>query len=94
MLLCSATVCCSGPRGHGNVLQCVAVCCSVLQCVAVYLGDVTPDLMSHTLQCAAVFRSVLLCVAMCCSVRRGRDIKPLPPAPMRPLPLPLDAGTP
>jgi len=46
-----------------SVLQCVAVCCSVLQCVAVecmYLLSV--------LQCVAVCCSVLQCVAVCCSV--------------------------
>jgi len=48
------------------VLQCVAVCCSVLQCVDchnfhhVFTG--VPDL------CVAVCCSVLQCVAVCCSV--------------------------
>ena len=45
-----------------GVLQCVAVCCSVLQClqcVAVCYG---------VSLCVAVRCSVLLCVAVCCSV--------------------------
>jgi len=39
------------------VVQCVALFCSVLQCVAVC-----------RMQCAALFCSVLQCVAVCCSV--------------------------
>jgi len=54
------------------VLQCVAVCCSVLQCVAVsILGDVTqfiragthPQLCSVS-QCGAVWCSVAQFVAL------------------------------
>ena len=41
-----------------SVLQCVAVCCSVLQCVAV---------CSSVMQCVAVCCSVMQCVAVCCS---------------------------
>ena len=41
-----------------NLLQCVAVRCSVLQCVAVCCS---------ALQCVAVRCSVLQCVAVCCS---------------------------
>jgi len=44
------------------LLQCVAVCCSVLQCVAVWFEV---DLM-----CCS---SVLQCVAVCCSVVCGRS---------------------
>jgi len=39
------------------VLQCAAVCCSVLHCVA---------LCCSVLQCVAVCCSVLQCVAVCC----------------------------
>jgi len=53
------------------VLQCVAVCCSVLQCVAAVrcsvLQCVAPD-TSHVLQCVAVCCSVLQCGVVCCSV--------------------------
>ena len=41
------------------MLQCVAVCCSVLRCAAV---------CRSVLQCVAVCCSVLQCVAACCSV--------------------------
>jgi len=42
-----------------NALQCAAMRCSVLQCVAV---------CCNALQCAAMRCSVLQCVAVCCSV--------------------------
>ena len=47
----------------GSVLQRVAVCCSVLQCV------VTTHIIINDLneQCAAVSCSELQCVAVCCS---------------------------
>ena len=58
------------------MLQCVAVCCSVLQCVAkvmtcmeffhVYIRAVC----CSVLQCVAVCCSVLKCVAVCC---KGND---------------------
>ena len=41
-------------------LQCVAMCCSVLQCAAAVCCSV--------LQCVAVCCNVLQCAAMCCSV--------------------------
>jgi len=47
------------------VLQCGAVCCSVLQ------YDLAPNLSivcCSVLQCVAVCCSVLQCVAVCCSV--------------------------
>jgi len=47
---------------------CVAVCCSVLQCVAVsHSCDVFEDI-SYMHECVAVRCSVLQCVAVCCSV--------------------------
>ena len=50
-------------KGEGtSVLQCVAVCCSVLQCVVVPVGG-----NSHVAW-VAVFCSVLQCVAVCCRV--------------------------
>ena len=45
------------------MLQCDAVCCSVLQCVAVVVK------MQHSRSCSVVVCcSVLQCVAVCCSV--------------------------
>jgi len=56
-------------------LQCVAVCCSVLQYVVkiVCVRDAPPaPLFSHryvhVLQCVSACCSVIQCVAMCCSV--------------------------
>jgi len=42
-------------------LQCVAVCCSVLHCVAVF-GDEGEEVLEAAQVC------VLLCVAVCCSM--------------------------
>jgi len=58
------------------VLQCVAVCCSVLQCVgaqkrAIVWRENMPSFFGvccSVLQCVAVCCSVLQCVAVCCSV--------------------------
>jgi len=55
--------------GVVNVMQCVAVCCSVLQCVAVWYrvlryGAVWCGLV----QCVAVWRSVLRSGAVWCGV--------------------------
>jgi len=62
------------------VLQCVAVCCSVLQCVAVYqersctlvlqarIIAIYVAVCCSVLQCVAVCCSVLQCVAVCSSV--------------------------
>jgi len=53
------------------VLQCVAVCCSVLQRVArrLYVSKTHMSLQgAGVLQCVAVCCSVLQCVAACCSV--------------------------
>ena len=51
-----------------SVSQCVAVCCSVLQCVA---ADENEELWVRVrcsvLQCIAVCCGVLQCVAVCCS---------------------------
>ena len=50
-------------------MQCVAVCCSVLQCVAVASVDVFDcEVQCSVSQCAAVCCSVLQCVAVCFSV--------------------------
>jgi len=56
------------------VLQCVAVCCSVLQCVATSEFIETRDAcvlameyVAGVLQCVAVCCSVLQCVVVCCS---------------------------
>ena len=59
------------------MLQCVAVCCSVLQCVSgcVFEHDRNMDtgawcvaVLCSMLQCVVVCCSVLQCVAVCCSV--------------------------
>jgi len=50
------------------VLQCVAVCCSVLQCVVHIHSLYTRVREPRVLQCVAVCWSVLQCVAVCCSV--------------------------
>jgi len=61
------------------VLQCVAACCSVLQCVAAayhmnkshHAGASRCRVFAFccsVLQCVAVCCSVLQCVAVCCSV--------------------------
>jgi len=58
------------------VLQCVAVCCSVLQCAdSVFVSLAFSVSLVHqrvavccsVLQCVAVCCSVLQCVAVCCS---------------------------
>jgi len=67
-----------------GVLQCVAVCCSVLQCgaseaaranasdvlqrIVVFCSVVYPQMLLTLLQCAAVCCSVLQCNVVCCSV--------------------------
>jgi len=70
------------------VLQCVAVCCSVLQCIAAFDVCSAPqvlDLLTHyldrhvcwsVLQCVAVCRSVLQCVAALdlCSAPQVLDV--------------------
>jgi len=56
------------------VLQCVAVCCSALQCIALHqigVGERFGSLIhiqgSFRMQCVAVCCSVLQCVAVRCS---------------------------
>jgi len=55
---------------HCSVLQCVAVCCSVLPCVWSILVPEgrEPAMCCSVLQCVAVCCSVLQCVAVCCSM--------------------------
>jgi len=49
-------------------LQCVAVCCSVLQCVAeTHIPELTAQHQSKRPKCVAACCSVLQCVAVCCS---------------------------
>jgi len=52
--------------------QCVAVCCSALQCVAVYSSDDQRKNVNRVVftrgGCTAVCCSALQCVAVCCSV--------------------------
>jgi len=48
--------------GQSGMLECVAVCCSVLQSVVVCA------VCCSVLQCAAMCCSVLQCVAVCCSI--------------------------
>jgi len=54
-----------GLINNPHLLQCVAACCSVLQCCS-ELQCVA--MCCSVLQCAAVCCSVLQCVAVCCSV--------------------------
>ena len=50
-------------------LQCIAVCCFVLQCIAVYCSVLQCiAVCCFVLQCIAVYCSVLQCIAVCCSV--------------------------
>jgi len=49
-------------------VQCVAVCCSVLQCGAVVGRRSALFLSFSVLQCVAAWCSVLQCVAVCCSM--------------------------
>jgi len=50
------------------VLQCVAVCCSVLQCVHIRLDDVRRQTKTvRKVLCVALRCSMLQCVAVCCS---------------------------
>ena len=53
--------------GHDDVLQCVAVCCSVLHCIVECFVECTAG-HDGVLQCVAVCCGVLHCVAVCCSV--------------------------
>ena len=48
------------------MLQCVAICCNVLQCFAVR-HRYEAQVCCNALQCNAVCCSLLQCVAMCCS---------------------------
>ena len=50
------------------MLKHVAVCCSVLQCVAVSHVAAIRHGSKACLQCVAVCCSVMQCVAVCCSV--------------------------
>ena len=43
------------------VLQCVAVCCSVLQCVS-------QPVVQCVAVCCSLMQCVAVCVALCCSV--------------------------
>jgi len=52
-------VCIDSPTAGVCVLQCVAVCCSVLQCV---------DIISR---CHSLYLNVLQCVVLSCSVLQG-----------------------
>jgi len=54
------------PRVH-DVLFCVVVCCSVLQCVAVCCNAMQMTRVHDNLLGVVVFCSVVQCVAVCCS---------------------------
>jgi len=78
VVLCVAfcsTVCCSGSKHQTACLEIAAsplalVCCSVLQCVAVYCIVSSPlaSMCCSVLQSVAVCCRVLQCVAVCCKV--------------------------
>jgi len=60
-----------------SVLQCVAVYCSVLQCVAVCCSVLQRvAACCNVLQCVALCCSVLQCVAVCCSVWSLHERRP------------------
>jgi len=67
------TVCCAMLWGVGSVVQCVAVCCCVLQCVAVCCSVCCAILwgVGSVVQCVAVCCSVLQCVAVCVALCCG-----------------------
>ena len=50
---------------------CVAVCCSVLQCVAVCFNVSSSAVKERCRVCVAVCRSVLQCVAVWCILLQG-----------------------
>ena len=52
---------------EARVLRCVAVCCSVLQCVAGWSVDRIT--YKWVLQCVAMCCSVSQCIAVCCSLK-------------------------
>ena len=52
---------------YRDVLQCVVVCCSLLQCVATH--DQGYFQCQYLLQCVALCRTMLQCFAVCCSVK-------------------------
>jgi len=52
-----------------KLLQCVAVCCGVMQCVVVQMNvNLHNSVCCSVLQCVAVCCSVWQCAAVCCSV--------------------------
>jgi len=58
----------------------VAVCCSVLQCVATLQHIATQVLSTHThkaLRCVAMCCSVLQCVAVCCNTATHCNTSPV-----------------
>jgi len=55
---------CENSVAVSHVLQCVAVCCNVLQCVRCEMSAA----VSRVLLCVAVCGSVLQCAAVCCSM--------------------------
>jgi len=64
------TVLIARSKGLLKLVQCVAVCCSVLQCVAHHYTVLIARSkgLLKLVQCVAVCCSVLQCVAVCCSV--------------------------
>ena len=54
------------------MLQCVAVCCSVSQCVqcvvTTFVATDSADVVTTLQVCVALCCSALLCVAVCCNV--------------------------
>jgi len=58
---------------RGFILQCVAVCCSVWQCVE---GCASP--LVFPIRCVGLYCSELQCVAVCCSVLQCGEVCVLP----------------
>jgi len=74
----SAQVCCrvmQGVAGCFNLLQCVAMCCSEQ---STQVQSVRVAVWCRLLQCIAACNSMLQCVAVCCSVLRCVGVSRLP----------------
>jgi len=61
---------------HSSVLQCVAVCCSVLVGFLVTILDRWPYLI-YILVCCSVFQCLANCCSVCCRMIHSRDAQML-----------------
>jgi len=74
-VFCNVACCCRAENNASDEadddveVSCVAVCCSMLQCVAVmrcHVLQCVAVMKSSVLRCVAVYRHVLQCSAGCC----------------------------